>query len=558
VCHLWNVVAGETREGDVFRRLLEKQEVEREALGGAVFDVLGKAIEGRRLRDLLQEAILDGNQPEVRARLKEKVEGALDHARLRELIEDRSLEHETMDTSRVREIRATMERAGARRLQPYFIATFFRDAFAHLGGKLRERESKRFEISHVPADVRNRDRQIGTRNKLQRKYERITFDKQLINVEGQRQAAFVCPGHPLLDTCIDLIFERYRDLLKQGAILINEADPSEEVRALFYLEHTIQDGRTTDSGVRRAVSRQLQFVTIDRDDKVRSAGYAPYLDYHPVTEEELASIQPLLEEDWLTRDLEERAIEYAISELVPRHVQEVRGRKDAMIDKTIQAVTEWLTKEYMHWDNRAQQLKAQEEAGKTPKLNSQKAEQRADDLQTRLKKRLEELDQEKQLSPKSPIAVGGALVLSNGMLRKLCGYQQNGDDIHARETKRVEMIAMKAVMEAEEALGHSPRDVSEDKCGYDIESIDGQTKRLRFIEVKGRVVGADTVTITRNEIVTGINSSTSFILAIVQVNGDKPMAPVYVRTPFEREPDFDVTSVNYKLNEMLQRGGPPT
>jgi len=537
---------------------LEKQEVEREALGGAVFDVLGKAIEGRRLRDLLQEAILDGNQPEVRARLKEKVEGALDHARLRELIEDRSLEHETMDTSRVREIRATMERAGARRLQPYFIATFFRDAFAHLGGKLRERESKRFEISHVPADVRNRDRQIGTRNKLQRKYERITFDKQLINVEGQRQAAFVCPGHPLLDTCIDLIFERYRDLLKQGAILINEADPSEEVRALFYLEHTIQDGRTTDSGVRRAVSRQLQFVTIDRDDKVRSAGYAPYLDYHPVTEEELASIQPLLEEDWLTRDLEERAIEYAISELVPRHVQEVRGRKDAMIDKTIQAVTEWLTKEYMHWDNRAQQLKAQEEAGKTPKLNSQKAEQRADDLQTRLKKRLEELDQEKQLSPKSPIAVGGALVLSNGMLRKLCGYQQNGDDIHARETKRVEMIAMKAVMEAEEALGHSPRDVSEDKCGYDIESIDGQTKRLRFIEVKGRVVGADTVTITRNEIVTGINSSTSFILAIVQVNGDKPMAPVYVRTPFEREPDFDVTSVNYKLNEMLQRGGPPT
>jgi SNF2 family DNA or RNA helicase len=557
VCHLWNLVAGETREGDVFRRLLEKLEVEREALGGAVFDVLGKAIEGRKLRDLLQEAILYGNQPEVRARLKEKVEGALDHARLRELIEDRSLERDTMDTSRVREIRATMERANARRLQPYFIATFFRDAFAHLGGKLRERESKRFEITHVPADVRNRDRQIGTRNKLQRKYERITFDKQLINVEGQRQAAFVCPGHALLDTCIDLILERYRDLLKQGAILINEADPSEDVRALFYLEHTIQDGRTTASGIRRAVSRQLQFVTIDRDDNVRPAGYAPYLDYRPATPEELAAIQPLLDEEWLKRDLEERAIEYAISELVPRHVQEVRGRKDALIDKTIQAVTERLTKEFMHWDNRAQQLKAQEEAGKTPKLNSRKAEQRADELQTRLKKRLEELDQEKQLSPKAPIAVGGALVLSNGMLRRLRGFQTTIEDMQARETKRVELIAMRAVMEAEKSLGHSPHDVSEDKCGYDIESIDGQSRHLRFIEVKGRVVGADTVTITRNEIVTGINSSTSFILAIVQVDGDTPLIPVYVRSPFEREPDFDVTSVNYKLGEMLQRGGPP-
>ena len=557
VCHLWNLVAGETREGDVFRRLLEKLEVEREALGGAVFDVLGKAIEGRRLRDLLQEAILYGNQPEVRAKLKEKVDGALDHTRLRHLIEDRSLEHETMDTSRVREIRATMERANARRLQPYFIASFFRDGFSHLGGKLRERESNRFEITHVPADIRNRDRQIGTRNKVQRKYERITFDKSLINAEGQRQAAFVCPGHPLLDTCIDLILEKYRDLLKQGAILIDETDASEDIRALFYLEHTIQDGRTTESGVRRAVSRQLQFVAIDRNDNVRSAGYAPYLDYRPATAEEIEAIQPLLDEDWLTRNLEERAIEYAISELVPRHVQEIRGRKDALIDKTKQAVTERLTKEFMHWDNRAQQLKAQEEAGKTPKLNSRKAEQRADDLQARLKKRLEELDQEKQLSPKAPIAVGGALIVSAGKLRALGGSSETPDAIQARETKRIEMIAMKAVMEAETALGHSPRDVSGDKCGYDIESIDGETKRLRFIEVKGRVVGAETVTITRNEIVTGINSSTSFILVIVPVDGESALTPVYVRSPFEREPDFDVTSVNYKLNEMLQRGAPP-
>lgn len=558
VCHLWNLVAGETREGDVFRRLLEKLEVERQALGGAVFDVLGQAIEGRRLRDLLQEAILYGNQPEVRARLLEKIEGALDHARLRELIEDRSLERESMDTSRVREIRATMERANARRLQPYFIASFFRDAFEHLGGKLREREAKRFEISHVPADVRNRDSQIGTRNKVQRKYERITFDKQLITAEGQRQAAFVCPGHPLLDTCIDLILERYRDLLKQGAILIDESDLTEEVRALFYLEHSIQDGRTTASGARRVVSRQLQFVSIDRDDNVRSAGYAPYLDYRPATEEEVASVENVLEDQWLNRNLEERAIEYAISELVPRHVQEVRGRKDELIDKTIQAVTERLTKEYMHWDNRAQQLKAQEEAGRTPKLNSRKAEQRADDLQGRLRKRLEELEQEKQLSPKSPIAVGGALVISLGMLDRINGRSPtSADAIQARETKRVELLAMNAVMEAERALGHTPRDVSDEKCGYDIESTHGQTGRLRFVEVKGRIVGADTVTITRNEIVTGINSSTSYILAIVNVDGDEAAAPIYVRTPFEREPDFDVTSVNYKLKKLLERGGPP-
>jgi superfamily II DNA/RNA helicase len=44
VCHLWNLVAEETREGDVYLSLLKKLEIEQEALGGRVFDVLGKAI----------------------------------------------------------------------------------------------------------------------------------------------------------------------------------------------------------------------------------------------------------------------------------------------------------------------------------------------------------------------------------------------------------------------------------------------------------------------------------------------------------------------------------
>jgi SNF2 family DNA or RNA helicase len=48
VCHLWNLVAEETREGDVYRKLLDKLEQARKALGGQVFDVLGKLqFEGR-------------------------------------------------------------------------------------------------------------------------------------------------------------------------------------------------------------------------------------------------------------------------------------------------------------------------------------------------------------------------------------------------------------------------------------------------------------------------------------------------------------------------------
>jgi len=103
---------------------------------------------------------------------------------------------------------------------------------------------------------------------------------------GQPLATFVCPGQPLLGATIDLILERNRDLLKRGTVLVDPDDPGEAVRALFYLEHTIQDGRTDKAGNRRVVSRQLQFVETDSTGSTRNAGYAPYLDYRAATPEE--------------------------------------------------------------------------------------------------------------------------------------------------------------------------------------------------------------------------------------------------------------------------------
>ena len=103
-----------------------------------------------------------------------------------------------------------------------------------------------------------------------------------------------------------------------------------------------------------------------------------------------------------------------------------------------------------------------------------------------------------------------------------------------------------------------PRDVSGDNCGYDIESRIPGTGRLRFIEVKGRRPGARTVTITKNEILTGLNKPDDFFLALVEVGGDAAAEPRYVRRPFGREPDFGVTSVNYDLGELMTRAEVPS
>ncbi|NJD67806.1 MAG: DUF3883 domain-containing protein [candidate division NC10 bacterium] len=555
VCHLWNLVAHETREGEVFELLLEKIGEQRKALGGRVFDVLGKVFQEKSLRDLLIEAIRYGEQPEVREKLRQVVSSALDREHLVKLLEERALTNEALDTGAIRRIKEEMERAEARRLQPHFIASFFLEAFRSLGGTVREREPRRYEITHVPATIRNRDRQIGTGQPVLQRYERVTFHKELISVAGKPIAAFICPGHPLLDATIDLVLERYRDLLKRGAVLVDPRDEGgEEIRVLFYLEHSIQDARTDRQGNRRLVSRQMQFVEMDQTGSVRTAGYAPYLDYRPITQEERKLVEQELTAEWLKGDLESKALSYAIEYLVPSHFNEVKKFKEEMITRTMAAVKDRLTKEINYWDRRAEELKEQELAGRVnARINSAKARERANDLEARLRQRMEELEQERRLSPLPPVATGGALIVPNSLIRRLKGEQTEAPELFARETQRVERLAMEAVLALERQLGRKPRDVSSENLGYDVESKISQDGRLLFIEGKGRAAGATTVTITKNEILTAFNKPDDFILAIVEVDGDEAKTPVYIRRPFQKEPDFGVTSVNYSLSELLSK-----
>ncbi len=167
-----------------------------------------------------------------------------------------------------------------------------------------------------------------------------------------------------------------------------------------------------------------------------------------------------------------------------------------------------------------------------------------------------ELEQERRLSPLPPVVIGGALVVPAGLLARLRGERTGDPATFARETARVEALAMQAIMKAEVALGREPKDVHLENRGYDIESRVPETGDLLFIEVKGRTLGAGTVTITKNEILTALNKPDEFILALVCVDGDAA-TPRYLHQPFQREPDFGVTSVNYDLDELLGRAEEP-
>jgi superfamily II DNA or RNA helicase len=561
VCHLWNLVAEETREGDVYRRLLEKLEEARAALGGQVFDVLGKLqFEGKALRDLLIEAIRYGDRPEVRAQLTRAIEQGVDRGRLQDLLEERALAHDVMDASRVARVREEMERAEARRLQPHYVESFFLEAFRRLGGTVREREPRRYELTHVPTPVRHRDRQIGAGDPVLARYERIAFEKPLIAPPGKPLAAFVCPGHPLLDAVLDLTLERHRDLIKRGTVLVDERDPGTTPRVLFFLEHAIQDASLLPTGERRTISRRMLYVEMDAAGSARHLQYAPYLDYRPLAEGEpdAAVLLALPEASWIMKDLEQRAQGYAIAQVVPEHVQEVRERRLAWIEKTRAAVKDRLTKEIAYWDHRAEQLKLQEQAGKAgARLNSLEARRRADDLQSRLERRLVELDREAKVSALPPVVLGGVVVVPMGLVAQVAGRSAPAPTSPA-DTQASAARARAVVMEVERKLGFEPVDREFDRLGYDLESRVPGTGRLRFIEVKGRIERADTVTVTKNEILTSLNKPEDFILALVEFQDGDRHRVRYLRQPFRREPDFGVTSVNYDFAELLARAGEPT
>ena len=366
VCHLWNLIAEETREGDVYHTLLEKLEEARKALGGQVFDVLGQVqFEGKPLRELLLEAIRYGERPDVQARLTKAVSDAFDKTRVQDLLSGSALVQDSMDTSRVLEIRDEMERAEVRKLQPHYIESFFIEAFRRLGGGVKERSpdaikslmyQQRCEIVTGGSAWVNRYCRDMNASPL-RKFS------CLFPVDPQRHSL---PRAPAVGCTIDLTLERHRGLLRQSSALVDENDASDKPRVLMYLEHSIEDGRHERSGKQRTISRKVLYVEVNADSTILRQDYAPYLDYRPLSKGE-PSVETIVnrpECSWINGDLEAKAVEFAVSQLVPDHLEEVRSRKTELLSKTEGAVKERLTKEIAYWDHRAADLQLQEQAGK--------------------------------------------------------------------------------------------------------------------------------------------------------------------------------------------------
>jgi len=208
-------------------------------------------------------------------------------------------------------------------------------------------------------------------------------------------------------------------------------------------------------------------------------------------------------------------------------------------------------------------LREDQDAGKDVRLNLENVRRTISDLESRLDSRKRELQAMRHVVNGTPVVLGGALVLPAGLIRQRRGDEpvEAGSSTFAADPAaraRIEKAAMQAVRRAEEARGCKVIDVSADKCGWDLTSypppIDGKLPESRHIEVKGRIKGAGTVTVTRNEMLYAFNQGDKFLLAIVLVGeGDATEGPHYIRNPFDREPGWGVSSINFDLKALLDR-----
>ncbi|PRY52236.1 uncharacterized protein DUF3883 [Knoellia remsis] len=541
VCRLWNLVADNTREGEVFLTLLGKLDQMRAAYGGKVFDVLGEAFSETPLRALLKDAIQYGELPETRAKMQAVIDRSVGDG-LKDLLDERALAADHLSEADLAKLRAAMDEARARRLQPHYIEMAFKAAFARLGGRMVKRERGRYEVANVPAHLR-----AHLARPVAQRYERVTFDLEFVQPDGMPRADLLAPGHPLHDAVMEEAAQHLGGALNTGTVLISPT--VEQPQLLVGVIEEIADG--TGKGV----ARRFSYAFVDAMGTVSKAGPAPYLDC--VAAPAAPVVEAARREPWLA-DAEGAASSWLIATTLPEYLQEVSARRGAELARMRELVTARLENERDRLLMDATLAAEQERSGRKPKETPESLTRKATELDRRLRQRLALLDQQSNMSMKPPHVVTSALVLPASMLD---GELPAGVATHAVETKAVERRGVDRVMAEERRLGRSPVEQAFNNPGYDILSTDPATGETYRIEVKARIDGADDFWVTHNEVMTGKNAHPRYRLALVRVDprGTDFDDVRYLDNPFATTEigGFDATGIRGHWHKEWAKGKAP-
>lgn len=553
VCHLWNMVASDTREGDVFTRLLSKIDQMSLAYNGNLFNVLGDAdaFQERSLRDLLIEAIRYGDQPETKAKLDRIIDASVSYG-LDDILEERALHPEMFSALNLAEVRARMEKARERRLQPGYIAAYFLPAFQRLGGRVRRRERGRYEITRVPTRIVDTARSLDRWAPVPDQYERITFELDRKHLDGQIEAALIAPGHPLLHAVIEATIEDLGDVLKRGTILVDRRDKQADEPSLMY---TVEQKIHNTAADPDTISHHFDYPQYTSDGAITVSSTPPYLDYDRPRDDEVTQIESIMASDWAKKNHEKLIRAQAFRHGLQPRIDEVKSRLETETIRTRAQIRERLLAEINHWDREHNRLDMLERGGTIGRLRAATALARTLQLEERLDHRMRELDEATEVIAVPSIIRGIALVVPSYSLISA----EHEPQTFARNTEEVERRAVEASLAAERALGRTPEEMARNNPGYDIRSTDADGQ-VFYIEVKGRIDGSDTFTITTNEVTFAQTQGERHRLALVSVSpqGSSYDQLRYVTRAFDHMDPSDTTrSLNEEWRDYWDRGRDP-
>ncbi|MBI2806091.1 MAG: DUF3883 domain-containing protein [Planctomycetes bacterium] len=530
---IYNLVAKNTREGEVMDRLLRKLADMRLALGSdRVYDVIGEIIPAPRFDSLMKDWL---SRRRTMTEILAEIDLQTDEeqvARIRADMEDKALGSRYIDMSK---LLADQQQSKEHRLMPEYIEKFFVEAYRSFGGSITLLKDKKgcWSISRVPPDLRklpdNLERKYG---KIGSVYEQITFDKE--KVVGYTDLEFVGPGHPLFEGVVERVLLDYGSSLRQGAIFYN-ADATEPT-ILWLLKCGVEDGRG------HPVGERLFAIHLTADRFRKSQPYAlldlKTPDAEPKVPEEVRQ----------TATDEDHTIEWSLEEVTPAYFGEIADRrtrelaiKEKYVRKSLQFLISESAKKITKYDTQLRQIRDENDPKRLSlQGNRAQEEARRTELSLRLKDRLTEIEQERHISEKPPEVMGVAVILPppKELVASVEGMTSDPE---------IERIAIEVAKQHELEQGRKAVSVEEENCGWDLTSLlEGQVDR--YIEVKGRAEGGS-VALTPNEWIKAQRFGKDYWLYVVVNCKTKPELYLIQDPASKLNPKEEVSVVRYMVTQ---------
>lgn len=501
---VYNLIARDTIEGKIFRRLFEKLDEIRSKMGNdRVFDIIGEIYHGKNLAQLLADAAMGAKTEEE---ILGEMEIAVDEDYIRKIRRDLG---DTLATRNIDfvQLGSIKERARENRLMPEYTADFFVRAFAEAGGKVRRRQTSLHAIVSIPYQIRAMARENQFKKSfgsLPNSYPKITFDKDV--GPKDQDAEFLTFGHPLFEAVLEWITEEFAADLQRGAVFVDRSGQLDGT--VLFFEGVVNDGTGyvagkrlfsyyVDSGTGKAEHIPPSILwDLDDSSNVTAGGPIDLEDHKAAVREGVI-----------------RALREYQKELLKERERQARIKEKYGIRS--------LEKLIRDHDADLLSLRERQVMGENTDIAIRGKEERQRQYIDSKKRLADLIERERNLTVGAPRLLGAVRVIPSDVVPDAM-----------RENSESEQAAMAAAMAFERARGREPVDVSGTVgLGYDIKSVGGG--ETRYIEVKGRRAEG-MVALTRNEWFKAKHLAGDYYLYVVWNTKDyqkSDLRPLVIRDP---------------------------